>query len=1183
MEFNKKFGVVLCALALCIGLASSFRVNAASTIVDVTGDDIGESISHDCESYLITKYDTNYHWKQCTICGKVFSKESHTMSGGWTLGESCSSANVYRASCSCGYSSITKNTRTHQHVGWNGNRKSHVRWCYDCNQGISSYTPHKDASDNIVNCSNPGICATCGINTSQHEGVLLWDELSNSFSAKKGEHGDCSSCGNQGIINPVASNVVHNGSTITFDISYSLAPGYSFKVIGGNDGVVYPSGAGTCSVTHSRSGNTMTEHVTATLNYAGTYQISWNGVNLQDPSGKVFSLAMFANVKAENQSPVITNFSPKNLSTVNGWVTKQQITISGTENFGNQVNITIKGEDGTSYVNDVAANISNNKWAYTFTPDIEAPTTGKKLIVTVTDLSENSTTWTYSVYSIDGIAPVCKVTDSTEQGWSKTKDYAAVCTDSGAGNVSISAVNTANYLSAVVNGNSFIKEYTFTGDIYGKREIPVYYKDWAGNVATSFLTIYNLDNTAPAITEAKADVGYGSTTITVSANDVNSKLKASGSGVVAYGISDSDDAGTVTWQSDNTFSVSKMGAYYVWAKDAVDNISKAKKVSVEIQSKVTFDAQGGKCNTEELTYDYGEKYANLPTPTKKGYDFCGWNTAIDGSGTVIKEGAPIVEVGNVHAYAQWKPSTYHVTYDYATNGGASVSIESKDTLYDTNVDLSPVAVKNGDTGAYSKDNVDGWMFVGWNTDKEAHSGLESLKMTDSDVTLYAIYKKSVRATFIDYNNSVKQQQSYTKNVYNLETSATFSEPVHHNVDGWRWRFWSKDSLAKECEPLENFNFSENTSIYGCYEKFIAVNFITKSKISSNSGIRYANSYDFSATVDPEFTAPNVSDWPGWTLVGYSQDRTCGDLQNLMQAGTKRSFSDYAYFYAVYKKPVVLTYSNYNFVGTQVTQKANEYRNCCGSRMNASFTIRDGVTKAGVEFKGWNTKKDGTGVFYSASQLADFDSDTTLYACFGKISGITLSTDTPELTVLAGERVQLSFKSDKTPLDNYDVAWSSSDTSVAEVSTDGIVTGVAPGDVTITIVYSEDVSVSLSYKVHVVSCTVSVPKEMTLFRNAPVAITFSDNNASLGALQKTANLSLLSAGNLFSKKDSSVFFELNTFAGMNGQLQPVSNGDTVLHGVISEETTNVRFQTKANPNMIPSGEYHASAVFRLDIH
>ncbi len=66
----------------------------------------------------------------------------------------------------------------------------------------------------------------------------------------------------------------------------------------------------------------------------------------------------------------------------------------------------------------------------------------------------------------------------------------------------------------------------------------------------------------------------------------------------------------------------------------------------------------------------------------------------------------IVEVFNI----------YQVVYDYSMNGGSSSTKINEEVKRGNEVDLSVSAVKEG------------WIFVGWNTKKDAHTGLDRLVM-----------------------------------------------------------------------------------------------------------------------------------------------------------------------------------------------------------------------------------------------------------------------------------------------------------------------------------------------------------------------------------------------------------------------------------------------------------------------
>ncbi len=72
---------------------------------------------------------------------------------------------------------------------------------------------------------------------------------------------------------------------------------------------------------------------------------------------------------------------------------------------------------------------------------------------------------------------------------------------------------------------------------------------------------------------------------------------------------------------------------------------------------------------------------------------------------------------------------YYVTYDYSTNGGESTNAINDYVAEGSNVNLEYTATKAG------------YEFMGWNTDKGATVGLESLSMPSNNVTLYAIFRK----------------------------------------------------------------------------------------------------------------------------------------------------------------------------------------------------------------------------------------------------------------------------------------------------------------------------------------------------------------------------------------------------------------------------------------------------------
>ena len=85
--------------------------------------------------------------------------------------------------------------------------------------------------------------------------------------------------------------------------------------------------------------------------------------------------------------------------------------------------------------------------------------------------------------------------------------------------------------------------------------------------------------------------------------------------------------------------------------------------------RFTFDSQGGSAESPVTVYapSFADGARTLPTPTKPGYEFDGWNTVLDGSGSDIESTTTLPGTsadGNAVAstlYAQWSASAPNLT------------------------------------------------------------------------------------------------------------------------------------------------------------------------------------------------------------------------------------------------------------------------------------------------------------------------------------------------------------------------------------------------------------------------------------------------------------------------------------------------------------------------------------------
>ena len=121
---------------------------------------------------------------------------------------------------------------------------------------------------------------------------------------------------------------------------------------------------------------------------------------------------------------------------------------------------------------------------------------------------------------------------------------------------------------------------------------------------------------------------------------------------------------------------------------------------------VTFDANGGQCDTNSLAVSCGTAIGTLPTATNTGSVFYGW---VDGDGNVLTADTVLYEAGEMTVYAQWT-EPYTITWNAGTGytitvtrtaspiGGASIgTLSSGDSIYIDDVLSISYAVSTGYT------------------------------------------------------------------------------------------------------------------------------------------------------------------------------------------------------------------------------------------------------------------------------------------------------------------------------------------------------------------------------------------------------------------------------------------------------------------------------------------------------
>ena len=192
---------------------------------------------------------------------------------------------------------------------------------------------------------------------------------------------------------------------------------------------------------------------------------------------------------------------------------------------------------------------------------------------------------------------------------------------------------------------------------------------------------------------------------------------------------------------------------------------------------IIFDGNGSTepSTTKEVTY--GEKYGELPTPTKEGYEFDGWYKE---DGTKVTEDDIVDVTKETKLIAGWLGAEYTVNFDA---DGGNTSVTSK-------------KVKNGGKyGELPTPTKTGYTFVGWYDENGNKIENTTTANISSDVTLTAKYEKN------KYTVTFKNDDGNTlyTTVVQYEDKAEFSGKTPKstkNTPGYETKFKGWDNQTE---------------------------------------------------------------------------------------------------------------------------------------------------------------------------------------------------------------------------------------------------------------------------------------------------------------------------------------------------------------------------------------------------
>ena len=214
---------------------------------------------------------------------------------------------------------------------------------------------------------------------------------------------------------------------------------------------------------------------------------------------------------------------------------------------------------------------------------------------------------------------------------------------------------------------------------------------------------------------------------------------------------------------------------------------------VEIKSNptVTFNANGENASVAPAsgTTNAAGKLSTLPTPTRDGYTFKGWNTKQNGTGTTVTEETTFTE--NTTVYAQWEVATVSIPSVAITGIDAPVS----NTALDTEAVCESAGVSNAQPT------------VTWDSEDDK-AGYGKIYTTSITLTASEGYKfaNSVTAT-VNGNPAT----SVTKNANGtLTVTYTFPATDKHNIE------ITVDTDVRDGDAAKNPTISSGYEIEFCF-------------------------------------------------------------------------------------------------------------------------------------------------------------------------------------------------------------------------------------------------------------------------------------------------------------------------------------------------------------------------------
>ncbi|MDO4960851.1 MAG: InlB B-repeat-containing protein [Eubacteriales bacterium] len=440
---------------------------------------------------------------------------------------------------------------------------------------------------------------------------------------------------------------------------------------------------------------------------------------------------------------------------------------------------------------------------------------------------------------------------------------------------------------------------------------------------------------------------------------------------------------------------------------------------------ITFDQDGGKDGTEEITAYIGEVLPDITAPTRTGYTFTGYYTGITATGTqyynadcggstVLKHGA---DTGELTLHANWAENI--VTVNFYGNGGTGGPNPASWIIKGSEGADKQVLPDISDPLKYSIPRRHNYKFLGYfDTPYESGGTMyytdtlyvavgRTLPKKTTTLNLYARWEPMTESVELYPNGGEYSDGSSVKNVIGtvnvvMPTLETDQIPVRkgYNFAGFNTKEDGSGTLFYNADGLGTFGFD------GVTKAFYA-QWTPKTKYTVSFDDRGGSGGEAPVTlyegiiVGAEKPSVKVPDRPGYTFGGYNTaadgsgklyyDET-GSATAAAKAAAAAISSDLTLYASWTANSYKLTLDPNNGNAGRATMVDVTY----GEQVPDLTTIGSdwAPTREGYTFAGFYENPDGTGTRYytadgTGTQVYDLDNNGVAYARWIQIPAVNV--------------------------------------------------------------------------------------------------------------------------------------------------------------------------------------------------